>query len=180
MVIALAGRRIDSPDTTESRFPAQQAILVQERIRKLLKHNDATDLVCSAACGADLLALEIAGKLGIRRHIVLPFARDIFRRTSVSDRPGNWGERYDCVLDEVERDGELVLLGLSEDGPAAFATANITILERAIKLARKDGQPLLGVVVWDGRSRGHDDLTEQFLNDALDRHLDIVQVSTLD
>ena len=139
MVIALAGRRVDPQDTTESRFPARQAIPVQERIRKLLKHNQATDLVCSAACGADLLALEVAGKLGIQRHIVLPFARDNFRRTSVSDRPGNWGQQYDCILDEVEREGELVSLGLSDDDPAAFATTNITILERAVKLADEAG-----------------------------------------
>jgi hypothetical protein len=38
----------------------------------------ADALVCSAACGADLIALEEAERLGIRRCSVLPFSPDRF------------------------------------------------------------------------------------------------------
>jgi hypothetical protein len=36
----------------------------------------ADALACSAACGADLIALEEAERLGIRRCLVLPFSPD--------------------------------------------------------------------------------------------------------
>jgi hypothetical protein len=40
----------------------------------------------SAACGADIIASEVASEIGLRRRIVLPFARDLFRETSANDR----------------------------------------------------------------------------------------------
>jgi hypothetical protein len=43
---------------------------------------DATALVCSGACGADLLALDVAGALGLRRRLVLPFEPDRFHQNS--------------------------------------------------------------------------------------------------
>ena len=47
-------------------------------------------LVCSAACGADLIALQAAGRVSLRRRIVLPFEPSRFRDSSVVDRPGDW------------------------------------------------------------------------------------------
>ena len=69
-------------------------------------------LVCSAASGADLLALGVASEMGIRRRVLLPFARALFRETSVADRPGDWGERYDRVLNEVRTAARLSHLGV--------------------------------------------------------------------
>ena len=43
-------------------------------MRTLLIGTGATWLVSSAACGADLIALSEAGKLGIRRRVGLPFS----------------------------------------------------------------------------------------------------------
>src|ERR1019366_7008755 len=101
MIIALAGRRVDSADAKESRFPLRNVGIVRTRARAALKEIGATALVSSAACGADLIALSEAGKLGLRRRVVLPFERSRFRDTSVTDRPGDWGPLYDQVLDAV-------------------------------------------------------------------------------
>src|SRR5947209_320182 len=95
MVIALAGRRIDAPNAETPRFPLENREKVGNRIRDFLAEHGATALVCSAACGADLLALEAAEELGLRRRILLPFAPDRFRATSVTDRPGEWGPLFD-------------------------------------------------------------------------------------
>jgi hypothetical protein len=118
-------------------------------------------LISSAACGADLLALEEAGLLGIRRKIVLPFSRAKFRSTSVVDRPGNWGPLYDKVVEEVEVQGDLIVLepGL-EDG--AYVKTNHTIIEKAIALGHDLKYAVAAVRVWEGKSRGTGDLTEEF------------------
>jgi hypothetical protein len=73
MVIALSGRRIDSADAAHPAFPLGHVETVRIRILELLRDRCVTVLVCSAACGADLLALQAAQLLGIRSRIVLPY-----------------------------------------------------------------------------------------------------------
>ncbi len=179
MVIALAGRRIDAPDAGQARFPAANARHVAERIRELFEKRRATALVCAAACGADILALETAGELGIRRRIVLPFARAQFRESSVTDRGGDWGERFDRVLDEVERNGDLVVLGYSKDDANAYTGTNIAILEQAEKLAAEAQESALAAVVWDGLPRDGGDVTQHFLREAGKRLYQAIEISTL-
>ena len=60
MIVALAGRRIDAPGADAERFPLAAVELVRERLHNLLSEKGASTLVCSAACGADLLALAAA------------------------------------------------------------------------------------------------------------------------
>ena len=127
MIIALAGRRVDAPEADTPRFPLAYVTAVRDRIKSLLVAQQARAVICSAACGADLLALEAAGELGLRRRIVLPFTRARFRETSVVDRPGDWGERFDAILDAVEASGDLVVLGYADGDEAAYRAANAAI-----------------------------------------------------
>jgi hypothetical protein len=178
VVIALAGRRVDPPAAKQPRFPSENVERVKERIQGLFTTRNASALVCSAACGADLLALEAARTRHMRRHVVLPFSREVFRRTSVVDRPGDWGARYDRALDQVEKEKDLVVLGLREDDSGAYAATNSIILDDAALLARNLGLGILAVVVWD-ESRGPGDITEQFLNQATRRAIEAAAISTL-
>lgn len=177
-VVAMAGRRVDAPDASEIRFPSRNASLVENRIRECLQ-NGVRVLVCSAACGSDLLALGVAGELGIRRRVVLPFARDVFRETSVLDRPGDWGERYDRALDEVEEQRDLVILGHKESDAHAFAGTNEAIVNEALEIARQEGSFAQALVVWNGQSRGATDHTAQFLDQARGKGMPILEVRTL-
>jgi len=177
MIIALAGRRVDGVDAKQDRFPARNVEIVRERIRIVLQNHGATVLVSSAACGADLLALSEAGRLGLRRRIVLPFAREKFRATSVTDRPGDWGPLYDRVLAEVERKGDLLVIQL-KSGDAAYADANRVIVEEALSLGLKLQQSVTAVMVWDGRSRGEGDLTEEFGVYAGNKGVPVIDVTT--
>jgi hypothetical protein len=179
MIIALAGRRIDAPGADTSRFPLANVATVRARIRSLLVECQAHAVVCSAACGADLLALEAAGELGLRWRVVLPFARDSFRETSVVDRPGDWGALFDQILDAVELGGDLVVLGYTEGDEAAYPATNRVILEQAGALAEPLRQPIGAVVVWDGAARGADDVTAAFLQEAQHRGLPVWQIPTL-
>jgi hypothetical protein len=169
---------VDSADAKESRFPPGNVEMVRMRARAALEENRATTLVSSAACGADLLALSEAGRLAIRRRVILPFDRKRFRETSVTDRPGEWGALYDQVLDEVEPAGDLIVLR-NGTGDEAYSAANHAILDEAMNLARAAHEPAMAVLMWDGVSRGDHDLTEEFGAEALQRGLPVTEVPTL-
>jgi hypothetical protein len=180
MIVALAGRRVDAPDADSPRFPLSSVELVRGLLQKLLAEKEVTALVCSAACGADLLALSVAGNLGIRRRVILPFTREHFRATSVVDRPGDWGPLFDATCDEVAEQEDLVILGCSEDDEAAYSVASGAILNEALQLQTasevKDNQSILAVIVWEGASRGEDDETASFAREASSRGFAIAEI----
>jgi hypothetical protein len=170
-VIALAGRRIDPSDAKTARFPLVNVPVVREQLTALFVEVQPSALVCSAACGADLLALEAARAQGLRCRIVLPFDRTRFRESSVTDRPGNWGPLFDRMMDAAVTVGDLVVLEADDGEERAYAAANEAILREAQALAEPSASAIargshpgavLAVLVWDGRARGADDLTASF------------------
>jgi hypothetical protein len=188
-VVALAGRRIDSEGATPTRFPLEQAENVKKQLRALFAELHPNMLFCSAACGADLLALEAAADLHIPATIVLPFNQTRFRATSVVDRPGDWGMRFDTVLRQVKASGHVrIIKPKAADDDEAYGLVTDEILREAQELAtahrvdyESDGEQkqLVAVVVWDGTSRGPTDLTDRFRRDALERNFSIYEVCTL-
>ena len=187
MIIALAGRRIDAHDATTPRFPLENVGAVRERLHAFFIDHKVTTLVCSAACGADLLALDVAGELAICRRIILPFEQNQFCAISVADRPGEWDTLFNRVIREVQAKGNLVILRKDGEDNAVFANANTVILDEALVLARqaphgKEEQSVNSVqvvLVWDGQSRGERDLTAHFANEARARGLPISEIATM-
>lgn len=179
MVIALAGRRVDAPDASEPRLPEANVDRVRQRIHDFLRAKGASVLVCAAACGADMLGLEAAEELGIRRRIVLPCARAVFRRTSVADRAGNWGERYDKIISEVDQLGDLLELNHCTEDDRAYTAANREVLEEAVRVAREKGDKATAVLVWDGRVKKSRDYTQLFAADARLLGLAVEEIPTL-
>src|SRR5262245_9423389 len=179
MVIALAGRRVDASDAAQKRFPAENASAVKRRIRDFLQSHDARAWVCAAACGADILALEAAGELGLRRRVVLPFDKATFRASSVVDRGGDWGERYDRVISEVEGKGDLVEFAHDKDHGQTYFTGNLEILDQAQWLAQELKTGTAALVVWNGESRGADDVTGHFKQEAKARGMSLAEVKTI-
>jgi hypothetical protein len=177
-IAALAGRRIDAGDAPQPRFPLANVGLVRERLTALLRAERIEGLVCSAACGADLIALDLAGCLRLRRRVVLPFAADRFRASSVTDRPGDWGPLFDRVIGALAATGDVATLGLDPGDDDAYAAANHAILDEAERLAGDDASNVVAVVVWEGGSRGRGDLTEAFANSARARGHPVNEVLT--
>ena len=62
-------------DASQPRFPARNLTRVANAVRVLLQQHGITAVVSYAAWGADLLGLSEAGKLGLRRRVVVPFSR---------------------------------------------------------------------------------------------------------
>jgi hypothetical protein len=176
-VLALAGRMIDATGAEVPRFPTENAAMVRARLRALIVDQEVRSLVCSATAGADLLALDAALEQGLRVRVVLPFARERFRRTSVIDRPGDFGPLFDRIVDAVEAKGALLVLDGEATPDASYRAANLAVLDEAATLARPD--PPVAVVVWEGRSRGPDDNTAGFASAARERGWRLLEVSTL-
>jgi hypothetical protein len=161
-----------------ARFPADRIDDVALAIRQRLATDDVRVLVCSAACGADLLALSAAAELGRRRRIVLPFAVELFRERSVVDRPGAypWGERYDAFVREAQASGDLVLLGFDLADAAAFEKTNERILDEALALAFGTGEKTEALAVWDAPRRTDRDYTEHFVRQAEFRRMPVTSI----
>ena len=177
MVIALAGRRIDASGATDGRFPLARVALVADRLRALFAETGAAIVVSSAACGADLIALDVAGDMGLERRIVLPFEPRRFRDESVTDRPGDWGPLFDRVLAEARVAGQVTILDAGS-GHAAYLAGAAAILDVAEELAKGLGAPVAAVVVWNGRSRGRGDVTAEFRDHAVARGFRVLEVLT--
>ena len=184
MIVTLAGRRIDDVRSGAVRFPLEQVGAVARRLRTLFQSLQARSLVCSAANGADLVALHVAGELGMRCHVVLPFSTTRFRRGSVTDRPGGelWRWIFDDVVSRARANHDLVLLNRrGKDDAAAFAAVNDRIITEALRIAsqRRARLPavesrasrgvrneIVAVVVWEGRPKRKGDVTAAFADAA--------------
>jgi hypothetical protein len=177
VVAALAGRRVDASDADPPRFPSSRTRAVRVAIGDLLRRECVDVLVCSAACGADLLALDAAMSIGLRCRVVLPFAPEEFRRTSVVDRPGDWGELYDSILPRVEASGDLIILDGAVGDEYSYSHANGVILNQTHDVAL--GGECIAILVWDGRSYGEEDATVEFARMAA-RNMEIREVRTCD
>jgi len=186
-VLAITGRRIDADDAEQARFPLEQAPAVQQAIISAMRDMRIEAVVSSAACGADLLALSAASELNIPFWIVLPFDRARFHETSVVDRDGDWGPIFDQRMDDAERRNAVLLMDSVDDEPEAFGLALAEILDLATTLAHRDeGEPstkrtgqVTAMVVWDGASRGDDDFTAAFIEEARQRGILTRQLTTL-
>ena len=179
MVIALAGRRVDAPDAGTARFPLSNVELIARRLDELFDLEKATALVSSAACGADLVALKVAGARRMRRRIVLPFDRARFRSTSVTDRPGDWGPHYDRILAELDSGHDVLILEGHSEEADAYLAVNRVILQDAVGLAARLSTEAMAVLVWEGTPRGSDDTTAAFGQEAQQLGLRVGQVKTL-
>ena len=175
LVVALAGRLIDRPGSTRSRFPLRNIPKVRARLADTLADLNVRDLVSSAAAGADLLALEAAEARGIRRHVILPGDPSDFREHSVASRPGPWPVLFDQLVLTPAPRLTLETLGLPV---TAYTEVNAAILERAQALARDAGTVPVVVLIWDA-DRGDGDTTADFGDRAQAAGFQRLEISTL-
>jgi hypothetical protein len=176
-VIAVAGRRIDAAGTKDPRFPVENLARVQRELGALFGEQKSTHLVSSAACGADLVALEAAAQLGMQTHVILPFDVARFRETSVVDRGAEWGPRYDAA---IARASQLSVVDPVEgDNDAAYALVTVQLIEQTRALAEARSSRALAIAVWDDNPRSDTDATKHFLDRARGAGLEVCVVRTL-
>lgn len=184
-IVAAAGRRIDPESAQPRRFPFEQVPRVERELRRLFDEIGVSVLVTSAACGADLLALKVAGERGIPARIVLPFEAARFKQISVLDRPnpGYWGELFDEAIAAARAKGALIELAADPGSDGAYVTASEAILESARSLASSqvggaEKRPI-AVIIWDGKARAGSDITDKFRQRAEAAGFEIRSILTL-
>jgi hypothetical protein len=149
---------------------------VRREIEAAFRRLRLEGIVCSAACGADLLAIDTAQALAIAVHVVLPFAPDEFRATSVADRSGDWTQLYDAAVATARERGRLTILpGPFATESDAFSAATREIVRRARELG---GGDTVAIAIWDGRPRGAGDFTAEFLQCARDEGIPQLSILT--
>lgn len=57
---------------------------VATKIRQVLMNQKPVAIVSAAACGADLLLLDVAGEMHVPRYVLLPSEPEEFRVSSVA------------------------------------------------------------------------------------------------
>ena len=183
MVAVLAGRRVDAAETSIPRFPIENVESVKEKIKEVFIENDIQYLVCSGACGADLIALEAAGELKITRKMVLPFDAETFRSSSVTDRPGDWGKLYDTVRKELQLESGVIILNYSKDENDVYEKANFDILNTADLIFEKENKmgesKKVAIIVWEGAPKDFNDTTDHFRKEAEKRNYIITEINSL-
>lgn len=149
-VVMFVGHMIDQPGRSQPRFPAALEHAVKDQIRKRLEQLDAGFGYSSAACGSDILFHEaMAERKGVERHILLPFAAQEFRQASLEIVPeGNWGQRFDRML--VGARVRTACAEKLEHGSIAYEYANLMLHGMASARARRLGDELIGLAVWNG------------------------------
>jgi tetratricopeptide (TPR) repeat protein len=166
-VAALAGRMMQADDD----FPLDELDRIRVKLAQAFMQHHIEVLVSSAARGADLLALDVAGGLGIDRTIVLPFSKERFQTTSVEpSAQAGWADLYGRILDGISPE-RLIQLDASGD---AYASANQRILAHARTLA--GAQRPIAFVVWDGCRQGERDHTADF-RDSATASFDVVEIT---
>lgn len=180
MVIALAGRRIDADNAETVRFPPDTIDKVKEDLKTLFISLRPKAIVCGGACGADLLALEVAGELGIIRSMIIPFEPEVFKSKSVTDRPGNWGKLFDKLYSDIEMEEKVQVLNY-EDKDDVYEKVNKEIINKARNLSKKSDKAieLIAVIVWEGEARDKTDITAHFKELAEEKSFIIYEINTL-
>ena len=168
VVAALAGRRIDAVGSRVRRFSIDRIDQVRADLKSLFEQEAVELLVCSAACGADLIALDLARKAGIRYRIILPFSVERFRQSSVVDRTGEWGPLFDQLVKDIP-DSELIVLPELANDDEAYDHATKEIV-RQVAMTATPGTGL-AIAVWEGQPRQGIDGTALFLQLAKDAGL---------
>lgn len=173
MIVVFAGNRTDAPGRASRRFPAANAAWVGQRLERLLAALRPDRVVGAAAAGSDLLVLEAAAKLGIPADVVLPFAPDLFRESSVVDRGPGWTGRYDRLMDHLPPERLHVGTGSPEE-EGVYLRGNAAILDAAARLA--PGQTVIAVVVRPKRPETDASVTDDFVARAEARGILVLEL----
>ena len=158
-VLLFSGHRLDQPDRTPPRFPADKESAAIERLNAALAGLGVgpDDLaLAQAAAGGDLLFLEACLRRGVRCQVLLPFPEAEFIARSIlqSINAAHWHDRYDAIREGLRQQVEVAplrimseALGPTPEGQNPFERCNLWLLNSALALGIERVRFL---ALWDG------------------------------
>lgn len=147
-VAHFCGHRI-LPEGLSGRFPSEDEVRVAAELKAAFDRLDIGFGYGSLAAGADILAAEAILDRGAELHVILPFDREEFVRTSVAPAGHHWVERFERCLAEAEmvrtaNPGEYL------NDPILFDFCSRIAMGRALMKAKDVESEAYQVAVWDG------------------------------
>ncbi len=149
-LIAFSGHMVDVIGRSAIRFPARAEERVRLQLRERLAALEARVGFSSAAAGADLLFVEELCARGGAAHVVLPWTREAFVRSSISPCGAAWVPRFERALASAR---SLRVLGEAHEPSSAvgYEYANEVMAGLARLTARSLDLDLTPLAVWDGQ-----------------------------
>src|SRR6266404_4283024 len=150
-VILFSGHMIDSADRPRPRFPSHLVPAVAKEIKERVYRCDAQIGISSAACGSDLLFIEAMLERGAEIHVVLPWRKEEFLRTSVAiNNDDHWTQKFDQLLNEVTSVTYLSQQS-APSGNLGYVYCSDCMNGMALYRAETIGSGVTPVAVWDGK-----------------------------
>lgn len=180
-IIAFTGHMVDSPGRKVPRFPPALEERVKDVIRSALDYFDPGIGYSSAACGSDILFLELMQERKAETNVVLPFELEEFIKVSVNFAGDQWQTRADQVLARcTQRVQATEGKYLGDD--LLFDYANHVIMGKALlRSSMLETDPVL-VAVWDPKSSaatgGTSDFVQTWESKNLPMH--IIDITKID
>jgi len=172
-VIVFAGHMIDSKNRKVPRFPKKLEKAIEELIDKHLKKVDRCIGFAAAACGSDILFLEVLKNHKGKVNVVLPSKPELFSKASVViDDNTEWVERYKNILDSS---AEITIIGAHASSLTAssYEYSNKIMYGLARIKANHLETKLSPLVVWDSHDVGSPGGTSSVINNWKNLGLDV-------
>jgi hypothetical protein len=178
-VLIFSGHRIDAPGREPARFPGEAAGEAAELIRVPIRREKtlagAAPVIgfAGGASGGDILFHEVCDELGVQTTVMLALPPHQFAARSVEDAGPGWGARFDriCETHSVQVMTEGDATGARSND--VWQRANAWILDTALAVGA-DAHTL--IVLWDGETGDGPGGTEQMVEAARARDVDVVRL----
>jgi tetratricopeptide (TPR) repeat protein len=152
-VVHYCGHRVDPLGVENGRFPAGAEPAVSSAIAAEVVRDPPGFAYGSLANGADILCAEALLASGAELHVVLPFDRDEFVRTSVADGGYDWVARFErCLAAATSVSYATDDAYLDDD--VLYRYASELAMGLALLRARFVDAPARQIAVWDGEAAG--------------------------
>ncbi|MGE0193456.1 MAG: tetratricopeptide repeat-containing protein [Planctomycetota bacterium] len=146
-----AGHRLDEPDRPRPRFPSGIVDGVRQTIEALVEQVGCSAGYSSLAAGTDAIFQHVLAERGLRREVVLPYDRALFRNLNVLGQdPATWASTFDTLLDTADRVHQTARHAFGWDA-LCYSLANEVVLGLAQLEARRLDTELVGFALFDGR-----------------------------
>jgi hypothetical protein len=163
-VLAFAGHMIDEPGRSPPRFPPELEPAVREAMRNYFEQHSPVAVVCSAACGGDILFAEEALSRNIPLYIILPFEdHDAFIEQSVAHGGNGWIERFQYICSHASAQPFFCKAGGFEH-PRDFERTQHAVIFFALGVATAKNVSVKALLVFDQDSEARVGGTSSFLN----------------
>ena len=180
-IIAFTGHMIDSPGRKVPRFPPALEERVKDAIRSALDDSNPGIGYSSAACGSDILFLELMQERKAETNVVLPFELDDFLKISVNFAGEHWKDRAQTVLGRCSQRVQATE-GKYLGDDLLFDYANHVIMGKALlRSSMLETDPVL-LAVWEPSSKAATGGTSDFVQtwESKDLPVHIINITKID